>query len=181
MNRRQVSSLLLSHTCRALIPRGVDDEDSGVERECILPIYPSGFFTTFPLAMALDPDSFFSKLAEAESHITEPAQTSTDAMAWSSHSKGGSTDTLPDFFLNSTSDHVHESEQPTRIPVATPASEPPLSRKPRAKTLPDLTFSLCFHSFTIPFVAPNLTGFKVAIVDFSETVRPHPLDLAARC
>ena len=49
-------------------------------------------------------DSLFSKLSEAESSITEPDRTSIDALASDSHSKGESTDTLPDILSGLTSD-----------------------------------------------------------------------------
>lgn len=54
------------------------------------------------------PDSLFSRLSEtseAETFITEPSPTSTDALVLGGHSKGESTEDLPAFLFGQTSDH----------------------------------------------------------------------------
>jgi len=61
------------------------------------------------------PDSLFSGLSEAseaETHVTEPLRTSTDAPTRVSCSKGESADALPDIFFNPTLDHIRESKRP---------------------------------------------------------------------
>jgi len=95
-----------------------DDEDVGVYPEWTPEPYSSSSLTNFLLAMDRPPsqgstltdtsahDSLFSKLSEAESSITESDQTSIDALVPDVHSKGGSTDTLPDFPPGPASDNA---------------------------------------------------------------------------
>ena len=114
-----------SPICRALIPHGVDDENTGIHRARIPESYPSDSLGSLPSAMDRSPsegstltnasmhDSLFSKLSEAESSITEPAQTSTEALASGVYSKGGSADALPDILFGPASDPARELKHPT--------------------------------------------------------------------
>ena len=107
--------------------RGPDRDDPAAIRECILSCYTRSPLTSFPLAMRRPPsqestltdvsfpDSLFfglSEASEAESHVTEPLRTSTDAPTRVSCSKGESADALPDIFFNPTLDHIRESKCP---------------------------------------------------------------------
>jgi len=65
------------------------------------------------------PDSLFSKLSEAESHITEPPVTSTDALAPVSCSKGESTDALSDIlFSPALNPPIRELKHPAHTAIA---------------------------------------------------------------
>ena len=79
-----------SHTCRALIPHGVDDKDIGIHREDIPEFYPSSSLTSIPLAINRHPshgstlstltgtsmhDSLFSQLSDQGSTLTDVSAT----------------------------------------------------------------------------------------------------------
>ena len=62
-------------------------------------------------------DTSTSRLIVAESSTTEPDQTSTDALAWSSHPKGGGMYALPDALFGPALNHTCELKHPSSTAV----------------------------------------------------------------
>lgn len=89
---------------------------------------PSQRSTSTDVSALSDP---FSQLSEAESSITEPDQTSTDALQWGSRSKCVNTDSLPHILFNPALDPTRELEPPSRAAVA-----PPLTRQHTTDLVP---------------------------------------------
>ena len=101
-----------SLTCRALITRGINDEEPGAAREYVSLCYSSSSLTRFPLAMerpptqgsiltdTSSPDSLFklSEASKAKGHTAEPPRARPD--------------TVPDILFSPASDHVRELKHP---------------------------------------------------------------------
>lgn len=100
---------------------GVDVEEIGSYHGHIPLSRPSSIFMNSPPAMERPPsqesdtsmpDSLFSKLSEAETFVTEPAGTSTDALALGVQSKSESTEDLPAFLFDLASHRTCKLKHP---------------------------------------------------------------------